>query len=148
MMTWTHEENSPVWRIGKQLSFTGITVVLMMLGEDCHIAVYGGDTPHIGCTVLSVPRESLSGEGGISATSSVLNVSGHKDEAVCRLLAEQTAAALARVTVCTGGIHVEQITGEQIGEIMQAVGEIAGEIGKRVKEIGILQSGREKRTAL
>ncbi len=60
----------------KQLTFSEITVQITELGEDYHIMLRGGDKPHIGCTVLAVPRPSLTGDGSISVTSSVLNVTG------------------------------------------------------------------------
>ena len=43
------------------------------------IAVYlgGGETPHVGCSVLAEPRASLTGAGR-SCTLSILNRLGHK----------------------------------------------------------------------
>lgn len=52
------------------------------IGEDILLYVKGGEKPHIGCTVIAVPRPSLSGNGQTSATSSVLNLTRHKDEAL------------------------------------------------------------------
>ena len=84
----------------------------------------GGSRPHIGCTVLAVPRASLSGDGHTSDTSSVLNVTGHKDEAICRYLAEKAAAAYGCVVCCSGGFHVDHITEDQISELMSALDEV------------------------
>ena len=64
---------------------------------------------------------------GIS-TASVLNVTGHKDEEVCRYLAEKVSAGKKTTVVCTGGIHMDGITKEQIAEIVEAMRIIAGEI--------------------
>lgn len=102
----------------KNLSFTEITVQITRLGTDYSIMVWGGDKPHIGCTVLVVPRLSLTGDGSRSSTASVINVTGHKDEEICRYLAEQTTRSTGSVTVCTGGIHMEDATKEQIREVM------------------------------
>ena len=71
------------------LSFAKLKVQVNRLGQDYNIVLQGGDKPHIGCTVLSVPRPSLTGDGSISATSSTLNVTGHKDDILCRYLAEE-----------------------------------------------------------
>ncbi|MBQ6397572.1 MAG: hypothetical protein IJI06_05425 [Oscillospiraceae bacterium] len=49
--------------------------------------------PHIGCAVLAIPRPSLKSDGSMSCTSSVLNLSGHKDETLCRLLAERACVS-------------------------------------------------------
>lgn len=85
-------------------------------------------TLHIGCTVLAIPRTSLDGSGKMSSTASVLNVTGHKDEEVCRYLAEKVSAGKKTTVVCTGGIHMDGITKEQIVEIVEAMQIIAGEI--------------------
>lgn len=116
--------------IKKELSYTTLTVQITLIGQDFHILLLGGDRPHIGCTVLAVPRPSLdSGKGGeMSSTASVLNVTGHKDEHLCRYLAERTATRKQMVTVCTGGFHVDHITEAQIAEVSEAVREIAEEI--------------------
>lgn len=115
--------------IEKTLSYTRLTVQIASLGKDYQILLSGGDCPHIGCTVLAVPRPSLqSGNREMSSTASVINVTGHKDEQLCRYLAERIAAGTRAVTVCTGGFHMEHITKPQIAEVLEAVKEIAGEI--------------------
>ena len=108
----------------KELSCGMLYVNILRVGEDCQILLSGGSRPHIGCTVLAVPRPSLSGDGHPSATSSVLNVTGHKDEAICRYLAEKAAAAYSCVVCCSGGFHVDHITEDQIRELMSALDEV------------------------
>ena len=116
------------WEIKKNLMFTDICVEIRRLGSDYHILVSGGERPHIGCTVLALPRPSLDGSDKMSSTASVLNVMGHKDEEVCRYLAEKVSAGKKATVVCTGGIHMNGITKEQIAEIMETMQIIAGEI--------------------
>lgn len=117
-----------IFRYQKQLTFSEITVQLTGVGKDYHILFWGGDSPHIGCTVLAVPRPSLTGDGSVSVTSSVLNVTGHKDEQLCRFLAEQIARKKQAVVACTGGFHYDGISPEQIREVMEAVKEICENI--------------------
>ncbi|MCI6465775.1 MULTISPECIES: prenylated flavin chaperone LpdD [Faecalicatena] len=114
----------------KKLSFSRIRVRVTKVGEDYSILTTGGEKPHIGCTVLSVPRPSLTGDGSVSVTSSVINLTGHKDEKICRYLAEQTAKKKNAVVSCSGGFHMDDITETQITEVMAAVAEIAQEISK------------------
>ena len=114
------------WEIKKNLMFTDICVEIRRLGSDYHILVSGGECPHIGCTVLALPRPSLDGSDKMSSTASVLNVMGHKDEEVCRYLAEKVSAGKKVTVVCTGGIHMDGITKEQIAEIMETMQIIAG----------------------
>ena len=73
------------------------------------ISVYlcGGDRPHIGSAVLAQPRPSLTGSGD-SCTSSVMNLCGHKDEAIARHLAESLCVH-QRVPVCvSAGVHLDE----------------------------------------
>lgn len=76
------------------------------------IYLCGGTAPHIGTTVLAEPRPSLSGSG-YSCTSSVLNLSGHKDEFAAREMAECICRKIQLpVSVCAG-IHIDEAsTGE------------------------------------
>ena len=89
-------ETDNFWEIKKKLTFTEICVEVRRLSDDYHILVSGGERPHIGCTVLAIPRPSLDGSGKMSSTASVLNVTGHKDEEVCRYLAEKVSAGKKR----------------------------------------------------
>ena len=116
-----------------RLSFGELRAEAVLLDGSCHILLYGGQSPHIGCTVLAEPRPSLTGDGSASAPASVLNVCGHKDEAVCRLLAETVASRTGRVTVCTGGFHQDGITPEQIGEVGAAARTLAEELAEAIR---------------
>ena len=105
----------------KELSFAELTIKFTKIGNDYHVLLTGGDVPHIGCTVLALPRPSLTGDGSVSSTASVLNVTGHKDEALCRQLAERLAAAGNAAVVCSGGFHVDGITRQQIREAVDEI---------------------------
>ena len=124
----------------KKATAAGCTmeVTVMKLGEDKRVLkrpdrLAGGEKPHIGCVVQAVPRESLTGDGSWSATSSVWNRTGHKDEVLCRMLAEKICCACRTVTVCTGGVHIDEITGEQIREIVDAVEKMGEEIAQDLR---------------
>ena len=110
-----------------------IEVTVLKIGEDLQICLAGGEKPHIGCVVQAVPRESLTGDGSWSATSSVWNRTGHKDEVLCRMLAEKICIACRVVTVCSGGVHIDGITGEQIRELVDAVERIGDEMAEELK---------------
>ena len=104
-----------------KLAFGELSIQICSVGNDYQVILGGGTRPHIGCTVLAVPRPSLTGSGACSSTASVLNFPGHKDEALCRLLAERLSAKKNAVVVCSGGFHMDGITKEQIQEVCQAV---------------------------
>ena len=108
-----------------RLSFGEVTIQICSVGTDYQVILGGGTRPHIGCTVLAVPRPSLTGSGACSSTASVLNLPGHKDEALCRLLAERLSARKNAVVACSGGFHVDGITKEQIKEVYEVVEQFA-----------------------
>ena len=103
------------------LSFSLLNVELSPVGQDLLLTVRGGERPHIGCVVLTEPRPSITGDGSVSCTSSVLSVTGHKDEYLCRTLAEKAAVQYNTRVVCTGGFHIDHAAKEQLSEIMEAV---------------------------
>lgn len=92
---------------------------LIEMGKDLTLAVYGGDTPHVGSVVMSIARPSLTGKG-ISVTTSVLNGLGHKDELIGRLFAESAAKKKNCTVVCACGIHIDNITSKQLSQIQEA----------------------------
>lgn len=111
-----------------ELSFTSMEVKAEFVGSDILICISGGEKPHLGSVVQAVPRPSLSGSGESSCTSSVLNLTGHKDEMLCRRLAEKICRHFQAVTVCTGGFHVENISPEEIQEVLDAMEELENQV--------------------
>ena len=67
--------------------------------------------------------ESVSDRGWfcVSATSSVLNFPGHKDEVICRWMAEKVSEELGKRVVCTGGFHKDGISEKEIREVQGSV---------------------------
>lgn len=94
-------------------TIAALDVTLEHLGTQLVVCVSGGSTPHIGSVTLASPRPSLTG-AGTSATSSVLNLPGHKDEAIGRPLAELLAARFGTTVCCICGIHIDDATPEDI----------------------------------
>lgn len=114
--------------INTKLSFSSFNLQAQQIGDDLQILMWGGSRPHIGCVVLASPRPSLRGDGQRSSTSSVINRSGHKDEQICRTVAEQVAAATGRTVVCSGGFHVDGIQKSQLQEVQEAVQRVTCEL--------------------
>lgn len=113
--------------------FAALKLSVEQLGAHLVICVSGGDVPHIGSVVLSTPRPSLTGEGR-SATSSVLNLPGHKDEAVARQVAETLAAKLDTTVCCVCGIHVDNATPEALATCATLGEELAQFLIARLTE--------------
>ncbi len=101
-----------------------IDMKAIMLGNDLCVIVSGGDSPHIGCTILSIPRPSLIDKKIISSTESVLNLIGHKDDDALKVVAHTLSSKLNKNVVVTGGIHVDNITKEEIKTIIKLLKEL------------------------
>ena len=95
-------------------------------GNDCTITINGGKA-HVGCVALAIPRPSLTGEG-ISATVSVLNRTGHMDDASAGAVAKRIASARNCAVACSCGIHVDQASAETITQIRNVVPAIVEDI--------------------
>lgn len=105
------------------LSAGRITVeaTVVRAGGDLCIVLTGGDRPHIGTVTLSVARPSLADSARTSATTSVLNLTGHKDGEAAQYLSQRLAAALGATVVVTGGIHVDDIRPDEIKTVLHLV---------------------------
>ena len=90
-------------------------------GDDLCVLLSGGDKPHIGCVTLSIARPSLADANRGSATTSILNVTGHKDGEVAQYMSQQLSASLQKTVVICGGIHVDAIQVEEIQIVMGLV---------------------------
>ena len=101
-----------------------INVHAVAIGEDLCVIISGGDSPHIGCVTLSVPRPRLADSAVMSATTSVLNLIGHKDDEAAKYVSHTLAAKLNKNVVVTCGIHVDQITPAEIATTMRLLKEI------------------------
>lgn len=102
------------------------------IGDEIIIAIWGGVKPHIGSVVISNPRPSLKNPRMFSATSSVFNCIGHKDEAVARLVSEKVAAKLNRITVTTAGIHIDNIKQYDLRKIIKNAEILAVKVQRKI----------------
>lgn len=91
-----------------------INAKTFLVGDDICVIISGGDSPHIGCVTLSVPRPSLSDKSKTSATTSILNLIGHKDDEAAKYVSHTLSSKLNKNVVVTCGIHVDNITTEEI----------------------------------
>ncbi|WP_347491091.1 prenylated flavin chaperone LpdD [Desulfoscipio sp. XC116] len=81
------------------------------------IQLLGGDKPHIGATVITHPRPSLTEPGKVSCNSIVIPELGHKEDELAKPLAEKVAINYNCPVVVVAGIHVEHATDVQIKQI-------------------------------
>lgn len=88
---------------------------MIFLGSDLVICVGNESGAHIGSCVIS---ETYEKNGKVHVTSSVRNRVEHKDGEVALLYAETAAKLLNRTVCCVCGIHYDDITPEEIREVI------------------------------
>jgi len=111
-----------------------INMKAVIIGEDLCVIIYGGDTPHIGCVTLSVPRPSLADINIISSTTSVLNLIGHKDDEVAKYVSQTLSSSLNKHVVVTCGIHIDSITRDEIGTTIELLKELTDKLIQRLSQ--------------
>ncbi|SHJ41886.1 hypothetical protein [Desulfofundulus thermosubterraneus] len=90
-----------------------------LTGEGIIISLFGGEKPHVGAVVLSIPRPSLADPGRLSCTSTVVPRLGHKDDEIAKPLAEELAKASGQPVVVVAGLHVERAQAEDINLLVE-----------------------------
>ncbi|MCL2549378.1 MAG: hypothetical protein FWE78_00255 [Methanimicrococcus sp.] len=97
-----------------------VTLVLegRSVGDDMLITLTGG-AAHIGAAALAY-RDSGTGR----TTASVLSAPGHKEEEIALKGAKMFSKALNKTVLFAAGIHLDDITPEEITEIENACMEI------------------------
>lgn len=105
-----------------------IDLKAFVIGNDLCVIVSGGDRPHIGCVTLSVPRLSLADSNNKSATTSVLNLLGHKDDEAAKYISHTLSSRLNKNVVVTCGIHVDNITQKEIEITMCILKELTDKL--------------------
>jgi len=102
------------------------------------VTIVGGEKPHVGSIAVAVPRPSLEDPSKISATVSVFNLVGHKDDEIARPAAERLAKELRQPIVVIAGVHVQKAKHEDVQELlrnsMQAVEEFARKARRHQKK--------------
>ncbi|MDS0525555.1 hypothetical protein NNC19_07690 [Clostridium sp. SHJSY1] len=109
-----------------------INLKAFVIGEDLCVILSGGDSPHIGTVTLSVPRPSLTHSEFNSSTTSVLNLIGHKDDEVAKYVSHILSSKLNKNVVVTCGIHVDNITIEEINITKYLLKELTDVLIERI----------------
>lgn len=95
----------------------------LVVGNDICVIVSGGDSPHIGAVALSIPRPGLKDPDSTSASTSVLTLTGHKDDELARLVSRELASKLNRNVITTCGIHLDDIEPKEINDVINIIME-------------------------
>lgn len=95
-----------------------VEVVAFICGKDIVVVIEGGTRYHIGAVALAIPRPSIADPGKISASASVLCVTGHKEDELARNTALQIASTLNCTVTVIAGVHIDKANAQNISELM------------------------------
>lgn len=126
------EDRAPIIRASAGAGRYRVEGVAVDTGAGVVVSLTGGERPHVGAVGLGVPRPALHDPGRTSATSSVLTVTGHRDDELAKPLAELMARRLGQIVVVVVGVHVEDACAEEIAQLSENVRQAAGQLLHRL----------------
>ncbi|NLJ79832.1 MAG: hypothetical protein GX335_02280 [Firmicutes bacterium] len=117
-----------MYKITAGIGKHGVEARVFPTKEGIILHLLGGEKPHIGAVVISIPRKSLSGDGSISCTTSTLPFVGHKDDVALKPITEKLAILTEQRVVGISGIHVKDASKEDISILLNNVNVLTGQI--------------------
>ncbi|HEY3426205.1 MAG TPA: hypothetical protein VGL27_15520 [Negativicutes bacterium] len=94
-----------------------VEVAAFICGKDIVVVIEGGTRYHVGAVALAIPRPSIADPAQISASASVLCVTGHKEDELARHTALQIASSLNCTVTVIAGIHIDAADAQNISEL-------------------------------
>jgi hypothetical protein len=91
------------------------------MGNDLCVLITGGSRPHLGAVGVAQVRPNTHDATSLTSSTSVLTLFGHKEDAVVYKAAPALAARLNKNVVVCCGIHVDNITAEEMKFVGEAV---------------------------
>ncbi len=116
----------------KKFKTYDINCSAIKMGKDWNISIYGGDTPHIGAIALGIPRPSLENKNKISSSVSVLTITGHKEDVIVQKVAKILSSTLNSTVVVSCGIHIDNITFNDIGNLNLLIDNLVDELISKI----------------
>jgi hypothetical protein len=110
-----------------------LEAVVIQTRDGISAYVGGGEYDHVGTVVICHSRPSLKKDGSMSSTASVINMLGHKDDALAAPFARRLCEASRQTVVVTAGVHVDQATGDDIQGFLARIGALADQAIARLE---------------
>ncbi len=122
--------NSIILKVGEGKYI--IESIIVFCGKDLNISIVGGDKPHIGAISIASPTEKLYNGIKRSATTSVISLQDHKEDKLACLAAKKIATALDCVVSVSVGIHIDNVTKQEIEILNDNFMELVEKIKKEL----------------
>lgn len=110
-------------KINRKMNRLEINLVAIHMGKDICIVLTGGDTPHLGAVTVGSPILSVE----------TFTFENHKEDIITRMLGEILSKEYKGNFVLCCGIHLDNITKQEISDVLKLSSEITIELCKRLK---------------
>ena len=138
MITPRRSDSTPLLLVHKGEGILQVSALLVKVGGDFLVLVYGGERPHIGGLALSI-------EGSPPIAFSLPR---HKDYLVAAKAASLVSRSLGRTCLAVAGIHVENASREDIEKLVEYSEECVRELISVVQKSESLSSEEQGRSPL
>lgn len=101
-------------KLSRQEGRVRVDINAITMGKDICVVINGGEVPHLGAVAISQTRPSLDNPHELSASTSVFTLVGHKEDEVARKAAHTLTKKTGKNIVVCCGIHLANITAEEI----------------------------------
>jgi hypothetical protein len=106
--------------------------VAVICGNDINAAICGGTGHHIGAAALGIPRPSLKSPDKISASVSVICITGHKDDELALRGARIIASECNSIAAVSTGIHIDVASDAEIRRLENNFDRLIREITEKI----------------
>lgn len=83
------------------------------------VLLQGGEKPHIGAVVLTIPYSCSADRTRVSCNSWILPVLSHRDDEIARSCAEKIALMTGKTTAVIAGIHVDNASPAEVSRFVK-----------------------------
>ena len=118
-------------KIGK--GKTQVQIEARLFSDGLSVSLFGGDKPHIGAVALSIPRKSLKDEKSVSCSTSILTVTGHKDDVIAKEMSEAISKAANITVTVVAGVYIDNAKKKDIEQVRRNCGKASQKIIEVVK---------------
>lgn len=112
---------------------TRVELFARLVNDSIVVILQGGEVPHVGAVVLTIPRPSLEDENQISHNSWIMPVLGHKDDEIARVCAEKITRSTGKTTVVIAGIHIHDARSEEIYHVIELCDQLVQQLLDKIK---------------
>ncbi len=97
----------------------------IFMGQDLCILIDGGDCPHIGAISLASSQ--------LEKKTQTIVVPKHKEDVISQAVAEQVQKTLGNTVCCACGIHIDNISKDEIVKILEMTKHLTSSLLKQLK---------------